>query len=81
MTPDDLITIIVDNAKSKQWLSSTFQITTERGTFGVGVKAYGRWVQRIECCGLCDGTSSGHKTNKAFRADVSDLLNRILSQA
>lgn len=80
MTPSDLIETIVANAPKRVWLSSTFQITTERGTFGVGVKAYGKWVQRIECCGLCDGTTE-HKTLKAFRADITQLLNRILAQA
>lgn len=69
---------IADNAKTKQWLSCTFQVQTEKGVFSVGVKAFGKWVQRIECCGFVDGVPE-QKTLKALRDESEALISRMLA--
>jgi hypothetical protein len=73
MTLDQLADTIVANVKTGKWLSATFDVD---GMPGVGVKAYGRWVQRIECCGVTTGVAA-QKTNKALRAAVLDELAAI----
>ena len=78
-TIQDIVNAVAANAKSQKWLSCTFQVTTPDGTFPVGVKAYGKWVQRIECCGLVDGGSE-HKTLQALKAETEKLLQRMLAR-
>lgn len=74
MTPQELADQIVANVKTNKWLSATFDIDSL--PHRVGVKAYGRWVQRIECCGIYDSIPE-QKTNKALRAAVIETLDRI----
>ena len=70
MTVDQLADAIIANAKTGKWLSATFDVD---GMPAVGVKAFGRWVQRIECCGITTGVAE-QRTNKALRAAVLDEL-------
>ena len=79
-TIEQVAQAIADNVKTKQWLSCTFQVVTERGTFSVGVKAFGKWVQRIECLDMVDGIPE-QKTVKAVRAESMALITRMLAQA
>lgn len=74
MTLDQLADTVVANVKTGKWLSATFDV--DGMPAGVGVKAYGRWVQRIECCGITTGVAE-QKTNKALRAAVLDELAAI----
>lgn len=74
MTLDQLADTIVANVKTGKWLSATFDV--EGMPAGVGVKAYGRWVQRIECGGITTGVAE-QKTNKALRTAVLDELAAI----
>ena len=74
MTLEQLADAIVANAKTGKWLSAT--VAVDGMPAGVGVKAYGRWVQRIECCGITTGVTE-QKTNKALRAAVLDELAAI----
>lgn len=71
MTLDQLADAIVANARTGKWLSAVFAV--DGMPAGVGVKAYGRWVQRIECCGVTTGVAE-QKTNKALRTAVLDEL-------
>lgn len=77
LTPSEVAIRIADNAKYKQWLSCTFQVSRSQGVFSVGVKAYGKWVQRIECGGVSDGLPE-QRTIKALRAESEAMINRIL---
>ena len=80
-TPKDIADAICANAKTGKWLSCTFSMKTEyQDTLKVGVKAYGLWVQRIECAGMVDGIPE-QRTQKALRAAVLDLLTRMESRA
>ena len=77
ITPEALADLVCKNAKSGKWLSATYSVkVANRAPVAVGIKAYGLWVQRIECCGLVDGVS-GQKTQKALKAQLVDLLTRM----
>lgn len=71
---------VAKNAKSGKWLSCSFRVQAPGHADGVvvGVKAFGRWVQRIECCDICDGLPE-QKTIKALKSATADLINRILA--
>ena len=81
-TPKDIADAICANAKTEKWLSCTFDMETDdpMGAIAVGVKAYGLWVQRIECAGMVDGIPE-QRTQKALRAAVLDLLTRMEARA
>ena len=65
-------------ARNKKWLCCTFRIATPKGEFSLGIKSFGKWVQRIECCGLVDSIPE-QKTYKALRAEFIATVNRIVS--
>ena len=81
-TPKEIADAICANAKTGKWLSCTFDMETDdpMGAIAVGIKAYGLWVQRIECAGMVDGIPE-QRTQKALRAAVLDLLTRVESRA
>ena len=80
-TPKEIADAICANAKTGKWLSCTFSMETDDPARPqkVGVKAYGLWVQRIECAGMVDGIPA-QRTQKALRAAVLDLLTRMESR-
>lgn len=78
MSIDQVAQAIADNVKTKKWLSCTFQVQTEKGVFSVGVKTFGKWVQRVECCGMADGLPE-QKTVKALREESARLIGRMLA--
>lgn len=80
LTMEQFAQAVADNAKTGQWLNCTFKLTHPEavgGTFAVGVKAFGKWVQRIECQGIRD-TIPEQKTLKAFKAAVVESVNGLL---
>ena len=79
MKIDKFINLIVSNAKTKKWLSCTEIVQLESGELAtIGVKAYGRWVQRIECNGMRGNTGMDYKTVKAFREAVTGEVTNLL---
>lgn len=81
MDKQEFVKMVCDNAKTKQWISCTVPVTRNDGqTFSVGVKAFWKWVQRLECVGLCDGQPE-QKTIKAMSAGLSDLLDSMIERA
>ena len=78
MTPEALVDALVKHSKTKTWFSQFVDITLPDGTVKtLGIKAYGLWVQRMTCGGLCDGGSSGIHTIRQFKADTLDLIRRV----
>lgn len=75
-TIDQFVDLVIQNARAKpaRWLNCTVQI--EGFPAGVGVKAHGRWVQRVECSGIADGLPEA-RTLAQLRTDLTDLLGRI----
>lgn len=76
-TIDQILADIIAAKKSNKWLSCTYRINTDKGIFSLGVKAYGLWVQRLECCNLCD-TIPEQKTIKAFKLEFMNSINSII---
>lgn len=77
-TIDTLIDAIADNAKSGQWLSSHFWVTHGGVNHFIGIKAFGKWVQRIEVCGLVDSVPE-QKTLKALKAETAAAIKRMIT--
>lgn len=79
-TIDTLTACIVDNARggALRWLSATFLVDYKGQCFAVGVKAYGKWVQRIECCGITSSTVEV-RTLRDFEDRVRTELSGVLS--
>ena len=74
---DQIISDILQARKDKKWLSCTYRINTDNGIFSFGVKAFGLWVQRVECCGLTDSIPE-QKTVKAFKEAFTKLFNSMV---
>lgn len=75
----EFIKMVTDNVKTKQWLNCTVPVTLHNTTFNVGIKAYGKWVQRIELCGIVESVPE-QKTNKALALELTKLLDCIESR-
>lgn len=79
-TVESLAAVIVDNARggAPRWLSATFDVRYGGEFFKVGVKSYGKWVQRIECCGVTASVPEV-RTLTALTAAVRTELTGVLS--
>lgn len=81
MNVQEIAQAVADNAKSGKWLSCTFQLDCPGavgGTVAVGIKAFGKWVQRVECAGLVDGVPE-QKTLKALKEQTADLITAMVA--
>ena len=71
--------MICDNYKSNKWLSGYYDVEISGVTYSIGIKAYGKWVQRLECNGKITSVEEC-KTLKAFSAAIeSEILLCCLS--
>ena len=77
LTIEQFATLATDNAKSAKWLSCTMPVEHNGAVYQVGIKSYGKWVQRIECCGITDGVPE-QKTLKAMKAGIVAAVESIL---
>lgn len=83
VTVDQIAQAVADNAKTGKWLSCTYQLAHPQavgGTVAIGIKAFGKWVQVIQCLEFRDGLPE-QKTLKALKAGVIDLINGMLKSA
>jgi len=83
VTVEQIAQAVADNAKTNKWLSCTYQVAHPQavgGTIAVGVKAFGKWVQRIQCAGLVDGIPE-QKTLKALKAQVIEHIGGMMKSA
>lgn len=74
MTKIEFIKMVSDNHKSGKWLSGYFDVDG----VNIGVKSYGKWVQRLEGNGLPYWSGSECKTVGAFNLAIETGLNYIL---
>lgn len=79
MNKIEFIKMVTDNVKSNKWLNCTVSVTLQNTTFNVGIKAYGKWVQRIELCGIVESVPE-QKTNRALGAELTKLLDYVESR-
>jgi hypothetical protein len=75
----EFIKLVTDNVKTKQWLNCTVPVTLQNTTFNVGIKTYGKWIQRIELCGIVESIPE-QKTNNALSAELTKLLDYVESR-
>lgn len=79
MNVEQFVNQVTNNAKTKQWLSCTESVERADGQcFAVGIKAYGKWVQRIECGSYVDGIAE-QKTIKALKEQLTALVTQLLN--
>lgn len=80
MKIDQITKAIADNAKTQKWLTCHFDMEYKGATYKLGVKSFGRWVQRLELCGVVSDVPE-QKTNKRLielaKAEILVLLKSI----
>lgn len=73
MTKLEFINMVAANHKSGKWIDSTFEVDG----VNIGIKAFGKWIQRME--GNCKPYFSGAecKTVSTFKSQIESGLNYI----
>ena len=74
MTKQEFIKMVAANHNSKKWLNCTVEV---EGVM-VGIKAYGKWVQRMEGNYKPYWSGCECKTVSAFKLAVEAGINYIL---
>jgi hypothetical protein len=74
MTREEFVNMVAANHKTNVWLSGHFDV---EGT-QVGIKAYGKWVQRMQVAGKPYWNSWETKTVRDFKAQISKALAEML---
>jgi hypothetical protein len=75
-----IVADIREASKANKWISCTYQIRTDEGVASLGVKAFGKWVQRMELLGMADGIPE-QKTWKAFEGEFNRVLDSMVRSA
>ena len=76
MNIDQIVKAIQDNTKTNKWLSCHFDLEHNGQVYKLGVKSFGRWVQRLELCGVVSNVPE-QKTNKRL-AELCTLEINVL---
>lgn len=79
MTVDEFVKMVVSNAKTKRWVNCTVPVEYGSRVYGVGIKAFGLWVQRVEVNGV-HGDVNEHKTQKGLTAELTATLTGMLAR-
>ena len=74
MTKTEFIAMVANNHKTGKWLSCTVEVD---GTM-VGVKAYGKWIQRMEGAGKPYFSGAECRTVATFKSQIESGINYIL---
>ena len=77
MTKQEFIKMVAANHSSKKWLNCTVEVEGVQ----VGIKAYGKWVQRMESNYKPYWASDHCKTVSSFKSAVETGINYILQGA
>lgn len=77
VTIDHIFADMQSAAKAKKWLNCTYRINTDKGVFSLGIKAFGKWVQIVECCGIADSIPE-QKTWRTAKAELHATVNAIV---
>ena len=76
MNIEQIVKTVVDNAKTNKWLSCHMELTHGDMNYQLGVKSFGRWVQRLELVGIVSNVPE-QKTNKRM-AELLTLEIQVL---
>ena len=74
MTKQEFVAMVVANHKTSKWLSCTVEVEGVQ----VGIKAFGKWVQRMEGNYKPYWYSYQCKTVSSFKSAVETGINYIL---
>ena len=77
MTKQEFVAMVVANHKTGKWLSFTVEVEGVQ----VGIKAFGKWVQRMEGNYKPYWSSDHCKTVSSFKSAVETGINYILQGA
>lgn len=69
MNLHQFVKMICDNHKTGQWLIGFYDVEISGKSYCIGVKTYGKCVQRLECAGLVISVEES-KTLKSFAAAI-----------
>lgn len=73
MTKQEFVELLLANVRTNKWLSCTVDVEGRK----VGVKAYRRWVQRLECCGIT-ATVNECRTQREFSKQILQELEGVM---
>lgn len=76
-TVEKVIDDVVENHNKGRWIIESYNLGTWSQMDLLGVKAFGKWVQRLEYRGLKRDVP-GQKTKKAFRAEVEKVIAELI---
>lgn len=79
LSKENFINNIITNAKAKTWINSSFDVqlgNAEKQTVNIGVKAFGRWIQRLQVNGLYESITE-QKTNKALKQSLEQYFEDL----
>lgn len=77
MNIDEVTKTIVSNVKTGKWLSCHLELTYGDATYQLGVKSFGRWVQRLDLVGIVSNVPE-QKTNKRMAELVTLEIECLL---
>lgn len=73
MTKIEFIQMIAKNHNSGKWINGTFDVDG----INIGIKAYGKWIQRMEGNYKPYFSGAECKTVSAFKSQIESGLNYI----
>jgi len=76
-TIDSYVSAVIAHSKTKTWWNCTVEVSHGGKIHTVGCKAFGLWVQRVECNGIRSDVPEC-KTQRAFREAFVRELEKIL---
>jgi len=74
---DTYVSAVIAHAKTNTWWNCTVEVSHGGKIHTVACKAFGLWVQRVECCGIRSDVQEC-KTQKAFRLALTNELEKLL---
>lgn len=74
MTRQEFIKMVARNHNTGQWLNGTYDVDGTQ----VGVKAYGKWLQRLQVPGKPYYSNIERQTVTAFKQDIESGLIWLL---
>ncbi len=73
----ELCQAVAANAKTNKWFSCTTPVLHNGQTYHVGVKAFGLWVQIVECNGMRSSVYE-QKTQRALKAALATEIEGVM---
>ena len=79
MTLNEYLALVLNNVNTNKWLNCTESVVIDNKMYSIGIKAFGKWVQRIEICGLVSNIPE-QKTKKALKSLLENEILKIVNK-